>query len=107
MPNKEELSNDAENTETKTTLFKPMNDGEIDQLNRMLAAVMDYLSDETIEEIDIEYLLTNTEGLREWWEQYREKNRKQIEEEIKQSITELPIEELEKIRELIKNNEKV
>lgn len=40
----------------------------------MLAAVLNYLSDEEVEEIDLEYLLNNTEGLREWWEQDCEKN---------------------------------
>jgi hypothetical protein len=80
------------------------NKDEIDHLNRMLAAVLTYLSDEEVEEIDIEYLLNNTEGLREWWDQYREKNRKQIEDEIKLSLANLPLEELESIREKIKEN---
>ena len=70
----------------------------------MLASVLNYLSDVEVEEIDIEYLLNNTEGLREWWEQYREKNRKQIEDEIKISLEKLPLEELESIREKIKEN---
>lgn len=79
-------------------------DDEVNHLNRMLASVLNYLSDVEVEEIDIEYLLNNTEGLREWWEQYREKNRKQIEDEIKISLEKLPLEELESIREKIKEN---
>jgi hypothetical protein len=75
---------------------------EIAKLNRMLAAVLNYLSDDEVEEIDIEYLLTHTEGLREWWDQYRENNKKQIEEEIKKSLGSLSLEELESIREQIK-----
>jgi hypothetical protein len=70
----------------------------------MLAAVLNYLLDEEVEEIDLEYLLNNTESLREWWEQYCEKNRKQIEDEIKISLEKLPLEELESIREKIKEN---
>lgn len=77
------------------------NENEIEKLNRLLAAVLDYLSDDEVEEIDIEYLLINTEGLREWWDQYREKNRNQIEEEIKKSLSELSLKELESIREKI------
>lgn len=77
---------------------------QIDNLNRMLAAVLNYLSDEEIEEIDIEFLLTNTEGLREWWDQYRESNRKQIEEEIKRSLGELSLKQLESIRGQLKIN---
>ncbi|AGK53561.1 hypothetical protein [Bacillus sp. 1NLA3E] len=78
---------------------------QIDNLNRMLAAVLNYLSDEEIEEIDIEFLLTNTEGLREWWDQYRESNRKQIEEEIKRSLGELSLKQLESIRGQLKNKQ--
>lgn len=76
---------------------------EIDKLNRLLAAVLTYLSDDDVEEIDIEYLLENTEGLREWWDQYRERNRKQIEEEIKRSLSGLSLEDLEMIRAKIKD----
>jgi transposase-like protein len=71
-------------------------------LERMLAAVLNYLSDDEIEEIDLEYLLTNTKDLRQWWDQYREKNKKQVEEEIKKSLSKLTLEELESIREQIK-----
>ncbi|RBP07859.1 hypothetical protein [Rossellomorea aquimaris] len=73
-----------------------------EMLERMLAAVLNYLSDDEIEEIDLEYLLTNTEDLRQWWDQYREKNKKQIEDEIKKSLSKLTLEELESIREQIK-----
>lgn len=78
---------------------------EIDDLTRMLAAVLNYLSDDELEEIDIEFLLDDTEGLREWWDQYRESNRKEIEEEIKKSLGELSLKELEKIREKIKEKQ--
>lgn len=71
-------------------------------LNTMLGEVLTYLSDDEVEEIDIEYLLKNTEGLREWWDEYREKNRKSIEKEIMKSLGSLPIKELESIREQIK-----
>ncbi|MGM0750725.1 MAG: hypothetical protein ACQET6_02280 [Bacillota bacterium] len=74
----------------------------VDKLEQMLAAVLNYLSDDEIEEIDIEYLLTNTEDLRDWWEQYQEKNKKQIEDEIKKSLNKLTIEELENIRKQIR-----
>ncbi|WP_227938182.1 hypothetical protein [Alkalihalobacillus deserti] len=77
---------------------------EIANLSRLLSAVLNYLSDDEEEEIDIEYLFDNTEGLREWWEQYRERNRKMMEEEIKKSLSVLSLEELKNIREKI--NEK-
>ncbi|MGE6752809.1 hypothetical protein ACQKFO_05145 [Rossellomorea sp. NPDC071047] len=73
-----------------------------EMLERMLAAVLNYLSDDEIEEIDLEYLLTNTKDLRQWWDQYREKNKKQVEDEIKKSLSKLTLEELESIREQIK-----
>ncbi|WP_102262392.1 hypothetical protein [Mesobacillus jeotgali] len=88
---------------------EPIQDNKIDEienLNRLLAAVLDYLSDDEVEVIDIEYLLENTEGLRDWWNQYRERNRKKIEEEITQALGDLSIEELENLREKIKGNEK-
>jgi transposase-like protein len=74
----------------------------IDKLEKMLAAVLHYLSDDEIEEIDIEYLLANTENLRDWWKNYQEKNKKKIEDEIKASLNMLSFEELENIREQIK-----
>ncbi|CAN7399807.1 hypothetical protein [Rossellomorea sp. LjRoot5] len=76
---------------------------EIEKLEQMLAAVLHYLSDDEIEEIDIEYLLSNTDNLREWWGSYREKNKKKLEDEIKGSLNRLSLEELEHIREQIKN----
>lgn len=81
-----------------------LNQDEVANLNRMLAAVLNYLSDEEVEVIDIEYLLENTEGLRVWWDQYRERNRKKIEEEIKKSLSDLTLEELENIREQIRKS---
>ncbi|WP_201715818.1 hypothetical protein [Rossellomorea arthrocnemi] len=73
-----------------------------EKLEKMLAAVLHYLSDDEIEEIDIEYLLANTENLRDWWKNYQEKNKKKIEDEIKASLNMLSFEELENIREQIK-----
>ncbi len=78
-------------------------ENKIDQLNHMLAAVLNYISDDEVEEIDIEYILENTEGLREWWEKYRENNRKKLEKEIKESLSNLSLEELESIHEKIKD----
>ncbi|GAE33711.1 hypothetical protein [Halalkalibacter akibai] len=77
-------------------------DSETEDLSRYLAAVLNYLSDDSVEEIDIEYLFDNTAGLREWWDQYRASNRKLIEEEIKESLSELSLEDLESIRAKIK-----
>lgn len=103
MPRRTAQSNDA--SENENIVHMPNNQQskeDIDNLSRMLAAVLDYLSDEEVEEIDVEYILEKTEGLREWWNQYREKNRKLIEEEISKSLGELSLEELQKIREQIK-----
>ncbi|MFJ7754612.1 hypothetical protein ACQKGI_02060 [Peribacillus muralis] len=80
-------------------------ENEIAQLNRLLGAVMKYLADDEQEEIDIEYLLENTDGLRDWWNEYRELDRKRVEEEIKNSLTVLSLEELEAIREQIRHKE--
>lgn len=79
---------------------EPIKD-EVNNLSRMLAAVLDYLSDDENEEIDIEYIFDKTEGLRDWWVQYQENNRKVIEEEIKESLSDLSFEELQRIREQI------
>lgn len=79
------------------------NENEIERLNRLLGAVMRYLSDDEQEEIDIEFLLENTEGLREWWDQFREINRSRVEEQIMHSLSELPVEDLESILEQIRN----
>lgn len=105
MPRKTATNSELNDIESADILpFNEKNKNEISSLNRMLAAVLKYLSDDKVEEIDIEYLLNHTEGLREWWDQYRESNRKQIEKEIKQSLGELSLEELENIIEQI--NEK-
>lgn len=77
-------------------------DDDMGNLTRMLSAVLEYLSDDELEEIDIEFILDDTEGLREWWDRYRESNRKQIEEDIKASLGALSLKELEKIHEQIK-----
>ncbi|MEZ2714998.1 hypothetical protein [Niallia circulans] len=99
MPRKDvEISEEVEKEQTNTK----KKEGEEDKLNRMLAAVLEYISDDEVEEIDIDYILDQTEGLRNWWNQYREKNRKRMEKEIKESLGELSLEELEKIREQIK-----
>lgn len=80
---------------------------EIVNLTRMLAAVLEYISDEDLEEIDIEFLLDDTDGLREWWDKYREKSRKKIEKEIKASLGILSLKELESIQEQIKEKQSV
>jgi 5'-deoxynucleotidase YfbR-like HD superfamily hydrolase len=75
---------------------------EVESLSQMLAAVLEYISDEEVEEIDFEYILDHTEGLRKWWDRYQENNRKKIEDEIRNSLSTLSFEELQKIREQIK-----
>ena len=80
------------------------NRDEINKLTRMLAAVLQYLTNEELEELDVEYLFEHTEGLREWWKKYREHNKKAIKEEIVQSLGDLSFEELERIREQIRNH---
>jgi 5'-deoxynucleotidase YfbR-like HD superfamily hydrolase len=105
MPRKAAPSvNEDTDQETKDVLSE-IEEDEIAKLNRMLAATLNYLSDDEVEEIDIEYLLDHTEGLREWWNRYRESNRKEIEEEIKKSLGELSLKELEMIREQIKEKQ--
>lgn len=79
-------------------------ESEVENLSQMLSSVLSYLSDEEIEEIDLEYLLNHTKGLREWWEHYLENNRKQIEKEIKQLLSSLSMKDLENIKKMI--NEK-
>lgn len=107
MPRKSAaLTEEMDNETIEPELLKENKKDEIENLNRLLASVLNYLSDDEVEVIDIEYLLENTEGLQEWWDQYREKNRKQIEEEIKKSLGELSLEELESIREKIKRKDK-
>ncbi|MCK1983173.1 MULTISPECIES: hypothetical protein [Peribacillus] len=94
-----------DDVEVKDTPDSPATESETAKLNRLLGAVMRYLSDDEQEEIDIEYLLENTEGLRDWWSEYRELDRKRVEEEIKNSLTDLSLEELENIREQIRTKE--
>lgn len=114
MPRKPAATSDEMDKDVpETALEKDINkekldkaNAEIEKLNRLLAAVLNYLSDDEVEVIDIEYLLNNTEGLQEWWDQYKERNRKVIEEEIKKSLGGLSIEELESIREKIKGKDK-
>lgn len=103
MPRKTEKANEEEKDINILSEIN-VNEDKVSRLNRMLGAVMKYISDDEIVEIDIEYLLENTEGLRKWWDEYREKDRKRVEEEIKKSLSSLSLEELEKIREQI--NEK-
>lgn len=104
MPRKSSQTNEESETVEIEEVDKASNNlqNEIDNLSRMLAAVLDYLADEENEEIDIEYLFDKTEGLREWRKQYQEKNRKLIEDEIKKSLGDLSFEELQRIREQIK-----
>ena len=94
---------DIEKEKKVSKLDKKEKDNEVTRLNHLLGAVMRYLSDDEQEEIDIEYLLENTDGLREWWDHYRELDRKRVEEQIKGSLAELPVEELESILEQIRN----
>lgn len=95
-----ELKNEKEkNSENKAD--KSLEE-EVEKLTGFLAAVLEYISDDEVEEIDIEYLLTTTEGLREWWEHYQERNRKKLEQEIRNSLSELSLEKLQRIHEQIK-----
>jgi hypothetical protein len=105
MPRKASQTNEVNETETEANVLLQKDQKkaeENEKLTHMLAAVLNYLSDDELEEIDIEYLLDETEGLREWWDDYRESNRKQLEEDIKKSLGELSLKELENIREKIK-----
>jgi len=105
MPRKSSQINQDEDHELVKEPIMPDNlngKDEIDHLNRMLGAVMEYLSDDELEELDVEFLLDQTEGLRKWWNQYRESNRKMLEEEIRKSLGTLTLKQLESIREQIK-----
>jgi hypothetical protein len=82
-------------------------ESEIEKLNEMLAAVLNYISDDEIEEIDFEYLLNHTEGLLEWWDTYQERNRKVIVAEIKKSLGNLPLKKLELIHEQMKDQSEI
>jgi len=101
MPRKSSQTNEEETNENNVEAPNNLQ-SEVDNLTRMLAAVLDYLADEENEEIDIEYLFDQTEGLREWRKTYQERNRKLIEDEIKKSLGELSFDELQRIREQIK-----
>jgi hypothetical protein len=103
MPPRIEKANEEEED---TNVLSETNEDEVTRLNRMLGAVMRYISDDEIAEIDIEYLLETTKGLRKWWDEYREKDRKRVEAEIKKSLSGLSLEELEKIREQIQEKGK-
>lgn len=107
MPKKPEASLDgtAEKESNVVPLNKESSKDQIAELSRMLAAVMNYISDDEVEEIDVTYLLQNTEGLKEWWDEYKESNRKDVEEEIKKSLNKLSLKELEQIREQIKEKQ--
>jgi hypothetical protein len=103
MPRKATQTNEVPDNESDLLPeVEPKNEDEIANLTRMLGAVLNYLSDDDLEEIDIEFLLDDTEGLREWWENYQESNRKHLEDEIKKSLGELSLKELKEIREKIK-----
>lgn len=104
MPKKVASINDTLDKTADASIHKSENiEEKILELNRMLAAVLNYLADDEVEEIDIDFILDNTDGLRDWWDQYRENNRKQLEEEVRKSLGKLTIEELEKIKEQIKD----
>jgi hypothetical protein len=104
MPRKSaQISEETEMETDAPTSQKKVNDA--DNLTRMLGAVLTYLTDDDLEEIDIEGFIDSTEGLRDWWEQYQEGNKKQIEEEIKKSLGELSLKELQKIQEKIKEKQ--
>lgn len=99
----QKVPSDNKKEKKVSTLNIKEKESEVARLNRLLGEVMRYLSDDEQEEIDIEYLLENTDGLREWWDQYRELDRKRVEEQIKNSLAELPVEDLELILEQIRN----
>ncbi|KMK97198.1 hypothetical protein [Rossellomorea marisflavi] len=75
---------------------------EYKNLERLLASTLHYLSDDEVEEIDLEYLMEHTNGLREWWQQYREKNKKVLEKEIQHLLPSLSLEELEELKARLK-----
>lgn len=102
MPRKSAQSNEESDNEIVPLPSMQQNQGEVEDLKRMLAAVLEYLSDDSNEEIDVGYLFDSTEGLREWWTQYQENNRKKIEDEITASLGELTLEDLNKIRDQVK-----
>jgi hypothetical protein len=108
MPRRTDAANEEKQGEKLDIqpALKAEKEDEIENLNKMLGAVMRYISDDEIVEIDIEYLLDNTKGLRSWWNDFREKDRKRVEEDIKKSLSGLSLEELEKIHEQIQEKTK-
>jgi len=88
--------------ETSALVHEADTDMEKEDLARMLGAVLEYLTRDDLEELDIEYLFDQTEGLREFWAAYREQNKKELAEEIKSALDSLSYEELEQIMEQIK-----
>jgi hypothetical protein len=104
MPRKSVQNNEEPEKELDGPIDRNSN-SEVENLARMLGAVLTYLTDDELEEIDIEGLIDNTEGLRNWWNQYQEGNKKQLEEEIKKSLGELSLKELQKIQEKIKEKQ--
>lgn len=107
MPRKAtEHPGEKENEQREIVTQQAEPKGEVERLNHMLAAVLNYISDDEVEVIDIDYLLNNTEGLREWWDQYRERNRKELEDEISNALGGLSIEDLEELREKLKGKDK-
>lgn len=104
MPRKSAQNNEEPEKELEGPIDRNSN-SEVENLARMLGAVLTYLTDDELEEIDIEGLIDNTEGLRNWWNQYQEGNKKQLEEEIKKSLGELSLKELQKIQEKIKEKQ--
>ncbi|MCM3766040.1 hypothetical protein [Neobacillus niacini] len=96
----------VEETEKETdTPNEWKNDNEVEKLTRMLGAVLTYMTDDELVEIDIEGLIDQTEGLRDWWNEYQESNKKQLEDEIKKSLGELSLKELQKFQEKIKEKQ--
>ncbi|OIK15744.1 hypothetical protein BIV60_08310 [Bacillus sp. MUM 116] len=102
MPRKAAQNDETTDEESNVVFLNEEKEDESADLSRMLAAVMNYLTNDDLEELDIEYLLDSTVGLRDWWSRYRESNKKIIEEEIKKSLGDLSLKDLEKIREQIK-----
>lgn len=102
MPRKSAQNNEESENELVPFPNTEQKQGEVEDLTRMLAAVLEYLSDDSNEEIDVGYLFDSTEGLREWWTQYQENNRKKIEDEITASLGELTLDDLNKIRDQVK-----
>ena len=100
--NEKDTEREGELEEEQGEVGEDSSEDEVEKLTHFLAAVLEYLSDDEVEVIDIEYLLNHTEGLREWWENYQENNRNKLEQEIRDSLGELSLAELQNIREKIR-----